>query len=131
MAQLSTAGLFGPTSQKDMLLSKFLLEKGQDLDLPSRTGFASSSFPGARRLEGSFFANVREDVVIYNDGTVEDALHILADAMNYLDRTYCRGSILVWIGSTPEGAAYAILRRLLTELSEGPVRGKRNHPPAA
>jgi hypothetical protein len=55
-----------------------------------------------------------------------DALRILADAMNYLDRTYCRGSILEWVGTTPEGAAYVILRRLFTELLEEPVEGERD-----
>ena len=61
----------------------------------------------------------------------KDALRILANAMNYLDHTYCRGSILEWIRSTPEGAAYLILRHLLTEVLEEPVKGERNCSSAA
>lgn len=60
-----------------------------------------------------------------------DALRILADAMNYLDRTYCRESILEWIGSTPEGAAYLVLRQLFTQVVEEPVKDERDRSSAA
>jgi hypothetical protein len=60
-----------------------------------------------------------------------DALRILADAMNYLDRTYCRGSILEWIHSTPEGTAYLILRQLFTQVLEEPVKSKMDCSSAA
>ena len=53
-----------------------------------------------------------------------DALRILADAMNYLDHTYCRGSILEWIDSSPEGAAYLILRQLFTQVLEEPIKSE-------
>ena len=38
--------------------------------------------------------------------------------MNYLDRTYCRGSIVEWVRTSPEGAAYSIVRRLFIEVIE-------------
>lgn len=47
-----------------------------------------------------------------------DQLRILADAMSYLDRAYCRGSILEWVRSTPEGAAYSIVRDTFISLVE-------------
>lgn len=55
-----------------------------------------------------------------------NALRILVDAMNYLDRTYCRGSILEWIRDTPEVAAYMILRQLFKELVEEPKPGEKD-----
>jgi hypothetical protein len=55
-----------------------------------------------------------------------DALRILADAMNYLDRTYCRGSILEWTHSTPEKTAYLILRELFTQMLEEPVKKEKD-----
>jgi hypothetical protein len=47
-----------------------------------------------------------------------DRVRILADVMNYLDHSYCRGSIVEWVRSTPEGAAYSIVRRLFIEVVE-------------
>ena len=47
-----------------------------------------------------------------------DRVRILADAMNYLDHTYCHGSIVEWVRTSPEGAAYSIVRRLFIELVE-------------
>jgi hypothetical protein len=47
-----------------------------------------------------------------------DPLRILADAMNYLDRGYCRGSIVDWVRTSPEGAAYSIVRQLFVDLVE-------------
>lgn len=47
-----------------------------------------------------------------------DPLRILADAMNYLDRAYCRDSILEWVRTSPEGAAYSIVRQLFVDLVE-------------
>jgi hypothetical protein len=45
-------------------------------------------------------------------------IRILAGAMNYLDRSYCRGSIVDWVRSSPEGRAYSIVRRLFIEVVE-------------
>jgi hypothetical protein len=45
-------------------------------------------------------------------------LRILADAMNYLDRSYCRESIVDWVRISPEGAAYSIVRRLFIDVVE-------------
>jgi hypothetical protein len=45
-------------------------------------------------------------------------VRILADAMNYLDRSYCRESIVDWVRSSPEGRAYSIVRRLFIEVVE-------------
>ncbi len=45
-------------------------------------------------------------------------LRILADAMNYLDRCYCRESLVDWVRSSPEGRAYSIVRRLFNEVVE-------------
>jgi hypothetical protein len=45
-------------------------------------------------------------------------VRILADAMNYLDRSYCRESIVDWVRSSPEGRAYSIMRRLFIEVVE-------------
>lgn len=47
-----------------------------------------------------------------------DHIRILADVMNYLDHTYCRGSIVEWVRTSPEGAAYSIVRRLFIEVVE-------------
>jgi hypothetical protein len=47
-----------------------------------------------------------------------DRVRILADAMNYLDHAYCRGSIVDWVRTSPEGAAYSIVRRLFIEVVE-------------
>jgi hypothetical protein len=51
--------------------------------------------------------------------------------MNYLDRTYCRGSTLEWIHNTPEGTAYLILRELFTQVLEEPVTGEKDCSSAA
>jgi hypothetical protein len=45
-------------------------------------------------------------------------VRILADAMTYLDRSYCREAIVDWVGSSPEGRAYSIVRRLFIEVVE-------------
>lgn len=45
-------------------------------------------------------------------------VRLLADVMNYLDRTYCRGSIVEWVRTSPEGAAYSVVRRLFIEVVE-------------
>ncbi len=45
-------------------------------------------------------------------------VRILADAMNYLTRSYCRESIVEWVCSSPEGRAYSIARRLFIEVVE-------------
>jgi hypothetical protein len=45
-----------------------------------------------------------------------ERFRILADAMTYLDRAYCRGSIIDWVRNSPEGAAYSIVRRVFIEL---------------
>jgi hypothetical protein len=45
-------------------------------------------------------------------------VRILADAMNYLDRFYCREAIVDWVRSSPEGTAYSIVRRLFIEVME-------------
>jgi len=45
-------------------------------------------------------------------------VRILPDAMTYLDRSYCRGSIVDWVRSAPEGRAYSIVRRLFIEVVE-------------
>lgn len=47
-----------------------------------------------------------------------EPVRLLADTMNYLDRTYCREPILDWVRSAPEGAAYSIVRELFVELVE-------------
>jgi hypothetical protein len=47
-----------------------------------------------------------------------EQIRILADVMNYLDRTYCRKSVLEWIQRSPEGMAYSLVRRLFIELVE-------------
>jgi hypothetical protein len=47
-----------------------------------------------------------------------EPVRILADAMSYLDRAYCHESILDWVRSSPEGAAYSIVRRLFIEVVE-------------
>ena len=60
-----------------------------------------------------------------------NALRILSGTMNYLDRRYCRGSILEWIRSTPEGSAYVIVRRLFAELLEESNQGERACVPTA
>ncbi len=43
---------------------------------------------------------------------------ILADAMNYLDHSYCSELIVDWVRSSPEGRAYSIVRRLFIEVVE-------------
>jgi hypothetical protein len=50
--------------------------------------------------------------------TNRERIRILADVMNYLDRAYCRDSIVDWVRTSPEGAAYSIVRRLFIELIE-------------
>ncbi|HEV2117416.1 MAG TPA: hypothetical protein VGR48_15400 [Terriglobales bacterium] len=55
-----------------------------------------------------------------------ERIRILADAMNYLDRAYCRESIVDWVRSSPEGAAYSIVRRLFIEIMEEPS-GRDEH----
>jgi len=50
-------------------------------------------------------------------GTVEP-IRTLADVMNYLDRAYCRGSIVEWVRTAPEGAAYSIVRQLFVQVVE-------------
>ena len=47
-----------------------------------------------------------------------ESVRMLADVMNYLDRVYCRGSIVDWVRSAPEGSAYSIVRRLFIEVVE-------------
>ena len=47
-----------------------------------------------------------------------ERIRLLADAMNYLDRAYCRESIVDWVRTSPEGAAYSIVRRLFIEVVE-------------
>ena len=47
-----------------------------------------------------------------------DPFRVLADAMNYLDRAYCRGSMMEWVRTAPEGAAYSIVRQLFIDLVE-------------
>lgn len=47
-----------------------------------------------------------------------EGIRILADAMNYLDHTYCHGSIVDWIRKRPEGMAYSLVRRLFIEVVE-------------
>ena len=47
-----------------------------------------------------------------------EQIRILADAMNYLDRSYCRESIVDWVRGSPEGGAYSIVRRLFIEVVE-------------
>ena len=42
----------------------------------------------------------------------------LADVMSYLDRAYCHEPILEWVRTSPEGAAYSIVRRLFIEVVE-------------
>ena len=49
--------------------------------------------------------------------TVEP-IRILADVMNYLDQAYCRGSIVEWVRTAPEGAAYSIVRQLFVQVVE-------------
>ena len=51
------------------------------------------------------------------DGSL-DPICILADAMNYLDRTYCQGAILERVRTAPEGAAYSIVRRRFVQMVE-------------
>jgi hypothetical protein len=51
-----------------------------------------------------------------------ERIRILADVMNYLDRAYCHQPILDWVRTSPEGAAYSIVRRLLVELVEDSTR---------
>ena len=41
-----------------------------------------------------------------------EPVRILADVMSYLDRGYCQEPILDWVRTSPEGAAYSIVRRL-------------------
>jgi hypothetical protein len=43
---------------------------------------------------------------------------MLADVMSYLDRSYCNESVLDWVRTSPEGAAYSIVRRLFIEVVE-------------
>jgi hypothetical protein len=47
-----------------------------------------------------------------------EPVRILADAMSYLDRAYCHEPILDWVRTSPEGAAYSIVRRLFIEVVE-------------
>jgi hypothetical protein len=49
---------------------------------------------------------------------VLEHVRILADAMNYLDHSYCGESIVDWVRSSPEGRAYSIVRRLFIEVVE-------------
>jgi hypothetical protein len=52
-----------------------------------------------------------------------EPVRLLADTMNYLDHTYCRESILEWVRTAPEGAAYSIVRELLVQLVEESGKG--------
>lgn len=47
-----------------------------------------------------------------------EPVRMLADVMSYLDRVYCHEAILDWVRTSPEGAAYSIVRRLFIELVE-------------
>lgn len=47
-----------------------------------------------------------------------EQIRLLADVMNYLDRTYCQSSILEWVQRSPEGMAYSMVRRLFIEVVE-------------
>ncbi|HKW25040.1 MAG TPA: hypothetical protein VJN48_04610 [Terriglobales bacterium] len=47
-----------------------------------------------------------------------EPVRMLADAMSYLDRGYCQEPILEWVRTSPEGAAYSIVRRLFIEVVE-------------
>jgi hypothetical protein len=47
-----------------------------------------------------------------------ESIRMLADAMSYLDRAYCHEAILDWVRTSPEGAAYSIVRRLFIEMVE-------------
>lgn len=47
-----------------------------------------------------------------------EPVRMLADVMSYLDRSYCNESILDWVRTSPEGAAYSIVRRLFIEVVE-------------
>jgi hypothetical protein len=47
-----------------------------------------------------------------------EPVRILADVMNYLDCAYCRGSIVEWVRTAPEGAAYSIVRQLFVQVVE-------------
>jgi hypothetical protein len=47
-----------------------------------------------------------------------EPVRMLADAMSYLDRGYCHEPILEWVRTSPEGAAYSIVRRLFIEAVE-------------
>jgi hypothetical protein len=62
-----------------------------------------------------------DSVLADREKTMQKALEhvrILADAMNYLDRSYCRESIVDWVRSSPEGTAYSIVRQLFIEVVE-------------
>ena len=47
-----------------------------------------------------------------------EPVRMLADVMNYLDHAYCQEPILEWVRTSPEGAAYSIVRRLFVEVVE-------------
>jgi hypothetical protein len=47
-----------------------------------------------------------------------EPVRILADVMSYLDRGYCQEPILDWVRTSPEGAAYSIVRSLFIEVVE-------------
>ncbi len=47
-----------------------------------------------------------------------EPVRMLADVMSYLDRAYCHAPILEWVRTSPEGAAYSIVRRLFIEVVE-------------
>lgn len=47
-----------------------------------------------------------------------EQIRVLADVMNYLDRTYCQSSIVEWVQRSPEGMAYSMVRRLFIEVVE-------------
>lgn len=47
-----------------------------------------------------------------------EPVRMLADVMSYLDRAYCQAPILEWVRTSPEGAAYSIVRGLFIEVVE-------------
>ncbi len=47
-----------------------------------------------------------------------EPVRMLADVMSYLDRAYCHEPILEWVRTSPEGAAYSIVRGLFIEVVE-------------
>ncbi|HTM89800.1 MAG TPA: hypothetical protein VL155_16470 [Terriglobales bacterium] len=54
-----------------------------------------------------------------------EPIRVLADVMNYLDRAYCRGSIVEWVRTAPEGAAYSIVRQIFVQVVE--ESGRTSH----